>query len=46
MENVYVYKKKGTEIVKNSDFRGQNKVFLILIKNFEKNFTKLDLRRS
>ena len=37
---------KGLEIVKNSDFRGQNKVFLILIKSFEKNLTKLDLRRS
>ena len=37
---------KGLEIVKNSVFRGQNKVFLILIKNFEKKLTKLDLRRS
>ena len=36
---------KGLEIVKNSDFGGQNEVFLILIKKL-KNWTKLDLRRS
>ena len=43
MENVYVYKKKRFEIIKNSDFRNQNAILLILIKLLKSFFTKIGL---